>query len=200
MDTTTIRSTFIENAALVSAIVHEVDDMEEAIHIAVKIASENPFCEDLMSAEKKGEKQKTIAAPNLDPKAYDTLSQLCTQNGLALIRDNLRKYPGGIEMGITCVDGAIAETGTLVLNSDSEEIRFSTMLCETHVAILNTSDIHETAQSPGLELSDRVKQQNSYTAFITGASRTADIERVLAIGVHGPLELNIILIGGGHGE
>jgi len=70
------------------------------------------------------------------------------------------------------------------------------MLCETHVAILKESKIRETALSMAEELKELVKESSSYTAFITGASRTADIERVLALGVHGPLELIILLVEG----
>jgi L-lactate dehydrogenase complex protein LldG len=41
---------------------------------------------------------------------------------------------------------------------------------------------------------DLSKDGPAYVAFVTGASRTADIERVLAIGVHGPLEMHILLL------
>ncbi len=97
-------------------------------------------------------------------------------------------------MGVTLMDFGIAETGTLVLDSRSEETRLSTMLSEIHVAILQTSKIRETALAMTEELMGMVGDPGSYMAFITGASRTADIERVLAIGVHGPLELHIMLV------
>jgi L-lactate dehydrogenase complex protein LldG len=97
-------------------------------------------------------------------------------------------------MGVTTADFGIADTGTLVINSNDEHTRLATMLCEVHVAILAVSDIRETALSMARELETLVGQKGSYTAFVTGASRTADIERVLAIGVHGPLELHIILV------
>jgi L-lactate dehydrogenase complex protein LldG len=120
---------------------------------------------------------------------------LCKTNDIFLIKEDVRNFPGGIDMGLTLMDFGIAETGTLVLNSDSEETRLSTMLCETHVAVIDKTDIRETALAMANELTQMTKHPSSYTAFITGASRTADIERVLALGVHGPLELHIILTG-----
>jgi len=141
------------------------------------------------------EKLRIMAAPNLDEVDFIRLDKVCRESGeIRLIRENLRAYPGGIDMGVTLVDFGIAETGTLVLNSNSEETRLSTMLCETHVAILEELKIRETALSMDDELNELVKHPSSYTAFITGASRTADIERVLALGVHGPLELVILLV------
>ncbi|NOX32805.1 MAG: hypothetical protein GXP56_03575 [Deltaproteobacteria bacterium] len=126
---------------------------------------------------------------------FELLQSFCKANGITLINEGLRKFPGGIEMGVTLMDFGIAETGTLVLKSDSEETRLSTMLCETHVAILEKSNIRKTALEMSDELDEMIRQPSS-TAFITGASRTADIERVLALGVHGPLELHIMLTGG----
>ncbi|MBF0111388.1 MAG: lactate utilization protein, partial [Desulfamplus sp.] len=111
-----------------------------------------------------------------------------------LLKDSLRKYTNGIDMGITFADFGIAETGTIVVSSDSEDKRLSTMISEIHVALLYKSNIRPTALDMADELSALTSKPSSYTAFITGPSRTADIERVLAIGVHGPLELHIILL------
>jgi L-lactate dehydrogenase complex protein LldG len=138
---------------------------------------------------------RTLAAPNLGTRDFEYLSRACDKTEtIRLIQTGMRNYPGGIDMGVTWAEHGIADTGTLVVASDSEETRMATMLCEVHVALLNVSDIRASANDMAEELSAMTARTGSYTAFITGASRTADIERVLAIGVHGPLELHIILV------
>ena len=191
---------FIEKASLVSARVFRVKDMSSALDKAIELCKSKLPCDSQMERQENSnliseEKLRIMAAPNLDEADFTRFANLCRESGdILVIRENLRAHPGGIDMGITRVDFGIAETGTLVFNSDSEETRLSTMLCETHVAILEESKIRETALSMADELNDLVKHPSSYTAFITGASRTADIERVLALGVHGPLELIILLV------
>lgn len=197
---------FIEKASLVSARVHRVKDLASALDKSLELCRSKLPCESQMelgqmetdptaSGPMPEEKLRIMAAPNLDEADFIKLDKACRKAGdVQLISENLRAYPGGIDMGVTLVDFGVAETGTLVLNSNSEETRLSTMLCETHVAILKESKIRKTALSMADELNELVKASSSYTAFITGASRTADIERVLALGVHGPLELVILLV------
>jgi L-lactate dehydrogenase complex protein LldG len=81
-----------------------------------------------------------------------------------------------------------------VIDSSSEDVRLATMISEVHVAVLPAGRIRKTSYDLEAELRDRFGTAPNYYAFITGASRTADIERVLALGVHGPLELHILVL------
>ncbi|MFZ1983038.1 MAG: lactate utilization protein, partial [Desulfatitalea sp.] len=136
---------------------------------------------------------KTMAAPGLAPEAWARLKDMYRQQGILLTDGSLRNHLAGIDIGVTLADYGIAETGTLVIDSSSEAVRLATMISEIHVAILPISRIRNNAYELERELTAYMHTPSNYLAFITGASRTADIERVLAIGVHGPLALHILL-------
>ena len=146
---------------------------------------------DALCDEKPG---KIIAAPCLPEAQFSALQELCAGRGIHCIAEGMRKHPGGIDIGFTIADAGIAETGTLLINSKSEELRLASMLCEVHVCVLRVGTLCETSYEAEGLLKSMTKDGPAYVAFVTGASRTADIERVLAIGVHGPLELHILLL------
>ena len=100
-------------------------------------------------------------------------------------------------VGVVRAAKGIAQTGTCIVVADDEALRLETMLPEVSVILLNSADILPDLPSAAPFLREQQTQgRASYVSFITGPSRTADIERVSAIGVHGPLELHIVLIGG----
>jgi L-lactate dehydrogenase complex protein LldG len=108
-----------------------------------------------------------------------------------------RQFAKDARIGITQMDWGIANTGTVAQDSSAVEQRLAAALPWIHVALLSTKTILPDLQSL---LSNMHPQKSSYIALTTGPSRTADIERVLAIGVHGPERLVIICIDESGGE
>jgi len=101
------------------------------------------------------------------------------------------------DIGISGVDYALADTGTLVLFAGELQPRSVSLLPPVHVAIVRPQQI-----LPGLgDLfpflqgeSNGLRNLSSAITFITGPSRTADIELKLVVGVHGPQELHVLVV------
>lgn len=95
------------------------------------------------------------------------------------------------DLGITGAQFGIAETGTIVLESEKEFNRLTSLVPPVHICLLETASIR---QKLGEVLSTLEKNLSRTITFITGPSRTSDIELTLAIGVHGPAQLFVILV------
>jgi L-lactate dehydrogenase complex protein LldG len=100
------------------------------------------------------------------------------------------------DIGITTAQAAIAETGTLVLDSSQERHRLVSLVPPVHIAIIEAAKIVSTLGEALAVLHSDSNNLSSIVTFVTGPSRTADIELTLAIGVHGPQELYVIIIVG----
>ena len=102
-------------------------------------------------------------------------------------------------LGVTGVDLAIAETGTLVLRSGPGRPRSTSLLPPCHVAVFDPTRLVETLEQAGLFLEEwhAADTPGANVNFITGPSRTADIELTLTRGVHGPKEVHAIFVEGG---
>jgi L-lactate dehydrogenase complex protein LldG len=102
-----------------------------------------------------------------------------------------RELAAEARFGISQVEWALADTGSLVQNSTAIEQRLVSSLSTIHIALVPTNGI--LPDMPSL-LSRVSPRECAYLAMITGPSRTADIERVLTIGVHGPERLVIVFV------
>ena len=102
-------------------------------------------------------------------------------------------------IGITGADYAVAETGSVVILPRKGLSRLVSLVPPVHVAVVRMEDVVETLDDVflfrRLEYQRNGGEMGSYLNFITGPSRTADIEMKLVVGVHGPREVHLVLLG-----
>lgn len=141
--------------------------------------------------------QRIVAAPVLNDEDFATLEAACKEKGFLCIREGLRNHLAGIDVGLTSAEMGVSSSATCLVNTDNEDARLAGMISEIHVLVLAKSKLVRTLP----EIAGRMRELlmanpkgGNYTTLISGPSRTADIERVAAVGVHGPLELHIILL------
>lgn len=103
---------------------------------------------------------------------------------------------GDDPVGVSAALGGVAETGTLVLVSGEDNPTTLNFLPDNHVVLLDARDIAATYE----DLWGRVRERFGAGAmprtvnWITGPSRSADIEQILLMGAHGPRRLHIVLV------
>ena len=113
--------------------------------------------------------------------------------GVEVFTDHIRLHAETAKGGISAVDAGIAELGTMMQFSDAVDGRIVSIMCEDYFGIIKGSTIVETYDDM-FDMIAAMPEIPGYVGFVTGPSRTADIECVSTVGVHGPLRLTSIVV------
>lgn len=107
---------------------------------------------------------------------------------------------GDDETGVSAAFAGVAETGTLVLVSGPENPTTLNFLPDNHVVLIEASDVTGAYEDAWSLIRDRygAAVMPRTVNWITGPSRSADIEQILLMGAHGPRRLHIVLIDPNH--
>lgn len=179
---------FSQELRALSGHVHILDDIEEVVPKIAEIAQRHGARRLLAWAE--------------DGPELSWLHGGLAEAGLAVVNhqlpanDSARKTAlneiEDILIGLTGAQGGLADTGSLALVSGSGRGRLASLLPPVHIAILAQNKIYPTLPA-FLAANPRVTEEGSNLVFISGPSRTGDIEMTLSMGVHGPGEVHVIV-------
>ena len=195
-----------KKAPNIPASLYEAKDFADAMQYAVDVTLKKRACEMLMpvAGEQYGPESENgiptqltrkLAVPGLNDEEFAALEAKAEGTGIELLRSGLRNHLGGFDTSVTWADAVVTDSVTCIVNSNREEVRIGTMVAELSIMLVKKSTLLDRLEDAAPIMNDLLTRGGaSYTAMITGPSRTADIERVGALGVHGPLELHIVLL------
>jgi L-lactate dehydrogenase complex protein LldG len=128
---------------------------------------------------------------------YPTLAARLAEHGVELLAPEAPPLTlAEAEIGVSLAAFGVAETGSVALAAGALGDRLAGMLPETHVVVLRVADLLPDLDAAGERLRawTTATPPRPYVSLVTGPSRTADIERVLTIGVHGPRAFYVLLV------
>ena len=147
-----------------------------------------------------------LIAPAIHLTKEDAANVFGTESTVAAIqhhaRKSLRQKFIDATVGISGANMAIAETGTIVLVTNEGNADLTTTLPPVHIALFGMDKLvasldDAVAMLRMLPRSGTGQRITSYVNWITGPSRSADIEQSLTIGVHGPSEVHCVILDNG---
>lgn len=105
-----------------------------------------------------------------------------------------RPAHGSDLIGLTGCFCGIGETGTLLLLGAPETPKATALLPETHICVLEALRIVPTMEDAFALMRKEVGEPPRATFFVSGPSRTADIEQTIVIGAHGPYRVHVVIV------
>jgi L-lactate dehydrogenase complex protein LldG len=176
---------FQQRLAAVGGEAHAVVDVEQA----AEIIAAHPALAD----------REVIVAPNFAAsQPWGAIIPLLIDLGIQIREAGSPASVADAPAGLSAAELAIAETGSVMLAENALEARVVGMLTLTHFVLVRTEALYPMLEDAGKRLQELTKgspQQRHYISLVTGPSRTADIERTLTIGVQGPKDLCVIVVG-----
>lgn len=167
---------FTQELEAVGGVVHHVEAVDDAARVFASILQSG--------------KVQTLAVSN-DPLA-NALSKRTIATHEVIGPDASRDAIGIAEAGLTGGRFAIAEHGTVVMCPKDDHGRLIALLPQHHIAVLFVSQLLGTLAECLTHLA--LGEVPATTTFVSGPSRTADIEQTLVVGIHGPAQFTTILI------
>jgi L-lactate dehydrogenase complex protein LldG len=178
------RAAALDHAAQVALFVAMAEEVDATVARVATAAEVPGAVADYLSRQNLPARLVMTPDPRLNDIPWDARPLLEIRKGRA---------EDGDAAGITASFAAIAETGTLMLLSGPESPTRNNFLPDTHVVVLRASQV-VAAYEDGWDRLRATGAMPRTVNFITGPSRTGDIEQRLVLGAHGPRRLHIVLI------
>ncbi|WP_019850692.1 lactate utilization protein [Desulfitobacterium sp. PCE1] len=155
--------------------------------------------EELIAQIVKEKEIESVAMVNSPIAKAMSLPEKLSDRGITVYTERYPEVTPTVGAGITEMKWAIAELGTLVQYAEDVNERLCSSFTPIHIALVQTSTLLPDIMT-ALATVHKEPRIPGFVGFITGPSRTSDIERVLTIGVHGPEQLIAIFIDEEAGE
>ncbi len=140
---------------------------------------------------------RVLLSPDLQ-ELREPVAEAVTGVGARLIEGTTPREAAAADLGVSRAALAVAETGSVVVAGNELLPRLATMLPLVHVVLVYRQDMVSSLEEVGEFLRGSILGDRGeavrYHSLVTGPSRTADIEKTLSTGVHGPRELHIVLV------